>query len=306
MATISIVISVYNEEAKLPGCLSSVTWADEILVVDNESTDKTALIAKQFGARVVSQPNKLMLNINKNYGFQKATSDWILNLDADERVTEALQKEILSVIQRSHTQADGYKIPRKNIIFGKWIEHGIWWPDYQIRLFKKNKGAFPCVHVHEYISVDGKVEPLQEPMIHENYQTVSQFLHKLDAIYTENEVENLLKKGHTIHWSDALTFPAANFLSTYYAKQGYKDGLHGLVLGLLQAVYGLVTFAKLWEKDHFKPQTISSDELSNEIGKIRRDLTYWQLTQDIETSKGSMKSLYSKAKRKFISIDKKK
>ena len=148
MATLSVIISAWNEEAKIKRCLASVSWADEIIFVDNSSTDETSRIAKQFTSKVFKRPNNPMLNVNKNFGFSKATSDWILSLDADEEITKELAQEIRSAIN-AQNELSGYWIPRKTILFGKWIMHGLWWPDKQLRLFKKNKGKFPGIHVYE-------------------------------------------------------------------------------------------------------------------------------------------------------------
>ena len=243
MKKISVVISAFNEEKNIKDCLESVKWADEIILVDNSSTDKTVDIAKKYTAKIYKRPNLVMLNKNKNFGFTKATGEWILNLDADERVSEELAKEIKLKIKNNNIF--GYFMPRKNIIFGKWIEHGLWWPDYQLRLFQRGKGKFACQHVHEKIQVKGKTAKLKSPLIHYNYQTVSQFIQKMDRIYTENEVENLERAGKKIAWFDAIRMPARDFLSVFFAREGYKDGLHGLVLALLQSFYALVVFAKV-------------------------------------------------------------
>jgi glycosyltransferase involved in cell wall biosynthesis len=193
-----------------------------------------------------------MLNKNKNFGFSKATGDWILNLDADERVDPRLKKEIIkTVLLRPPQNINGYEIPRKNIIFGRWIKHGLWWPDYHLRLFKKNKGQFPGIHVHEKIKISGKTKRLKNPIIHYNYQTVTQFIDKLNHIYTDNEAKNLLKSGKKIHWHDAIRMPVNDFLSNFFAREGYKDGLHGLALSLLQSFYSLVVFLKAWEAQKF-------------------------------------------------------
>src|SRR3990167_2410133 len=177
MKTISVVISAWNEEKKIERVLKSVAWADEIIVIDNESTDKTAEIAKKHHAKVYQQKNNLMLNINKNYGITKAVSDWVLYLDADEEIPESLAKEIRNVRMGMHmSMRDGYWISRKNIIFDQWIKHGLWWPDKQIRLFRRGKGIFLCEHIHEYIKIDGSIGELQEPYIHYNYESVHQYL----------------------------------------------------------------------------------------------------------------------------------
>ncbi|MBL7159439.1 glycosyltransferase family 2 protein, partial [Candidatus Microgenomates bacterium] len=163
MIKITVVISAYNEEKNIKECLESVRQlADEIILIDNTSTDKTVEIASSMGQKVkiFIRPNNLMLNINKNFGFSKAVNEWILNLDADERVSKSLKHEIIKTLKQKN-RVIGYWTPRKNIIFGKWIKHGIWWPDHQLRLFKKNKGGFPCKHIHEYLKVEGKTARLE-------------------------------------------------------------------------------------------------------------------------------------------------
>ena len=143
---LSVVISAYNEERMIEDCLKSARFADEIILVDNQSTDKTTEIAKRYTNKIFFRTNNpLMLNLNKNFGFTKATGDWILSLDADERVSKELKEEINNIIHQSSAishQQSGYLIPRKNIIFGKWIQHGLWYPDDQLRLLRKGKGKF--------------------------------------------------------------------------------------------------------------------------------------------------------------------
>lgn len=298
MSTLSVVVSAYNEEKMIGDCLKSVTWADEIIVVDNESTDKTKEISLSYGARVITQPNRLMLNTNKNKGFQEAKSSWILNIDADERIPSSLQELIKKTI-RADVKANGFSIPRKNIIFGKWIQYGLWWPDYQIRLFRNGKGKFPCVHVHEYITVDGSTELLSEPMIHENYQTISQYVRKLDSIYTKNEVEHKLKNGYVFHWYDVIRIPLSDFLSVYFLRKGYKDGLHGLVLGLFQGFYAFIVTIKCWEKLGFPEKNITSQEIEKELNKSSREFSYWKLTQTINETNNSFHRFITKMKRKL-------
>ena len=299
--TISVVVSAYNEEEKIKECLLSVKFADEIIVVDNQSSDNTAKIARLAGAIVISRPNNAMLNINKNFGFSKASSVWILNLDADERATPQLISEIKKKIgERNGT--DGYWIPRKNIIFGKWIEHSIWWPDYQLRLFKNGKGKFAERHVHEPIEVHGKTEKLEESLIHINYTTVSQYLQKLDNIYTENEAEQFIAEGKTIHWVDAIRFPVNDFLKTFFLQKGYKEGLHGLVLSLLQAFYSLIVFAKVWEKQGFKEENSKTflKDTYKEFEKAFSDITYWFLTVTLDETSQKGKKFFYKLRRKMI------
>ena len=300
---VSVVVSAYNEEKKLEDCLKSVKdVASEIVVIDNTSSDKTSQIAKKYTDKVFMRENNVMLNVNKNFGFTKVTGKWILNLDADERVTDELSKEILDLDENMST--NGLLIPRKNILFGKWIRHSIWWPDYQLRLFKKNKGKFEEKHVHELLTLEGEAEKLMAPIEHLNYQTISQYLYKLEHIYTESEVENIIKSNKKLGWHDALRMPAQDFMKTYFFQQGYKDGLHGLVLSLLQAFYMVVVFAKVWEKQGFEEKEISLDEISDEFGALGKETYYWILTEKINRGKSPIKKIINKIKRKAAKIHK--
>ena len=247
---ISAVISAYNEEKNIKECLQSLTFVDEIIVIDNSSTDKTTQIAKKFTSKIYSQPNRKMLNTNKNYGFSKAKNTWILNLDADERCTPELKKEIEDLFKKE-ISFSGFEMPRKNIIFGKWIRHGIWWPDYQLRLFKREKGKFDCRHVHEKLNLKGKLGKLKNPLVHYSYQTIDQYIYKFTHIYTDSEVENFLKSDKKIYWWDAIRMPVDDFLANFLARKLYKEGLHGLILSILQSFYAFVVFCKIWEKQKF-------------------------------------------------------
>lgn len=296
METISVVLSVQNEEAKIERTLASIQWADEIIVVDNESTDKTVRLAKQYGANVFHHKNSPMLNVSKNFGFTKVKSDWILSLDGDEVIPPELAHEIQQI-----TRADivGYWIPRKNILFGKWIQHGLWWPDKQLRLFKRGLGGFPCKHVHEYLSVDGLTSELTSSMVHYNYETVSQFIRKMDEIYTVSEVENHLASGYRVIWYDAIRFPMSDFVKTFFAQRGFKDGLHGLVLSLLQAFYSFIVFVKLWEREKFNQEELSLGVIEQEMARARGELRYWLLSEKIAQASNFVRKLWYRVLRKY-------
>ena len=296
--TLSVVISAYNEESALGRCLASVSFADEIIVVDNESTDKTAEIAKKFTKKVFSQKNVLMLNTNKNYGFGKATGDWILNLDADEEVPKDLAKEITSIVS-SNPKENGFWIKRKNIIFGKWIEHGLWWPDKQLRLFRRGKGKFPCVHIHEYIAVDGQVGELISPFTHYNYESVSEYLRAIDRT-SSSEALTLAGMNHQLVWYDAIRFPVSDFLKIYFAQEGYKDGLHGLVTAIFQAFYSFATFVKFWELEKFATRDVTLDTALDELTHAGHDTRYWMLSARIKESGNIFEKFLWKLKRKFL------
>ena len=274
MGKISVVITSYNSQEKIENCLKSVSFADEIIVVDGSSIDKTLEIAKKYRSKIFVRPNNPMLNVNKNFGFSKAKGDWIFSLDTDERITPELAKEIKEKIGNS---VNGYWIPRKNIIFGKWIEHTGWYPDYQLRFFRNGKGKYEEEHVHEMIKVDGKIGNLNGHILHYNYDNVLQFIQKTGIVYAPNEADQLLKKGYIFDWRDSIRFPLKEFLSRFFAREGYKDGFHGLVLSMLMAFYHLVVFAYIWEKQKFRtvegPKFL--DETEKEFLKSSKELSFW-------------------------------
>ena len=297
---ISAVISAFNEEGKIEDCLKSLKgFVDEIIFIDNSSSDKTVQIAKKYTDSVFIVPNDpVMLNRNKNLGFTKAKGQWVISIDADERVTPELAREIRKAIPNASYEA--FELPRKNIIFGKWIQHSIWWPDYNVRLFKKGFGKFPLKHVHEKLGVQGRTGRLSNPLIHYNYQTVSQFIKKLDNTYTESEAENFIISGKNINWYDAIRWPVGDFVKTFFLESGYKDGFHGLILSELQAFYSFIFFAKVWEKkEKFKDLTPSGflQETEKELKRSAKEIKYWVLTAKMENSQA--KKVYFKIKRRL-------
>lgn len=297
---ISVVISAYNEEKKLKDCLESVLWADEIIVIDNESFDNTQEIAKKYTEHVYSQKNNVMLNINKNYGFTKASGAWILCLDADERITFELQQEIKEIVEKG-SSIDGYWIPRKNIIFDKWIQHTGWYPDFQLRLFKNGKGKFPQMHVHEMIDVKGELGHLKQPMIHHNFDSIAQFLNKHLTIYAPNEAKELLRKGYVFNYLDAIRFPTKEFLSRFFAREGYKDGFHGLMLSLFMALYHLIIFSFLWEHNKFIDEE-NKDVLKStteEFKRTKKEFMYWVFHEKTKQQKNPVHRLLNRFNKHF-------
>jgi|SRR3989344_23819 len=301
MQKLSVVISAFNEEKKIENCLKSVSFADEIILVDSSSTDSTVKIAKKYTSKIFTRENNLMLNVNKNFGFTKAENDWILSLDADEKVSEELKEEIMSILTSKLPSMNGYWIPRKNIIFGKWIKHAGWYPDHQLRFFKKDKGKFEEKNVHEMIRLDGEAEFLKEHLIHYNFETISQFLHKHLNIYAANEADDILAKGYVYDWLDAIRFPAKEFLSRFFAREGYKEGVHGLIISILMAFYHLVIFAKIWEMQGFKEiydQNIL-DKTEKEFKNFHKEMRYWFLNEKIKSTKNVFNRLRLKVKNKL-------
>lgn len=303
MTKLSVVIVAFNSQSKIEDCLKSASFADEIVVIDGSSVDKTPDIAKKYTKKIYIRPNNLMLNINKNFGFSKASGEWILCLDSDERITPELADEIKSKINDSNVETDGFWIPRKNIIFGKWIEHTGWYPDHQMRLFRKGKGRFPEEHVHEMIEINGNKDFLKNDIIHESYENISQFMNKLTVIYGPNEANQLIKKGYAFDWRDAIRFPVKEFLSRFFAREGYRDGFHGLMLSLLMAFYHFIVFSYIWEKIKFR-QISNKDilvETEKEIVQSSKDIFFWFSKEKTKFIKNPISKIFHKAFRKIKS-----
>ncbi len=301
MNKISAVVSTYNEEKNIERCLKSLSFADEIIVVDHESSDKTLELAKKYTKDVFSQENDaLAIDLQKNFGFVKANGDWVLSIDADEEVSQELAEEIKKVIKKKN-EINGYWIPRKNIIFGKFIEHTGWYPDPQLRLFRKGKGKFVKAHVHEPIKLEGESAYLNNFLIHHHYETIAEFIKKTVGSYAPSEAQEYLDKGYQFSYLDAIRFPLNEFLSRFFARKGYKDGLHGLMLSFLMAFYHFVIFALLWEKQGFREYD-KEDFLANtekEFKKAGKDILFWASKEKIEMMKNPLKKNLQKLSNKF-------
>lgn len=273
---ISVVINTLNEEKNIERAIKSVSWAQEILVCDMYSQDKTVEIAKKLGAKIVFHKEVSYVEPARNFAISKATNDWILILDADEEISKDLGKRLKEMLSKQ-INSDYVVIPRKNIIFGKWIKHTGWWPDYQIRFFKKGAVLWnDAIHSKPQTKVRGLSLPVEEKwaIIHHNYQTISQFLERMNR-YSTIQAGELLKNGYRFHWSDLLTKPLDEFLSRFFALRGFEDGLHGLSLSLLQAFSHLTLYLKVWEQSSFKEQDINLTELKQQKDKLSKTIDYW-------------------------------
>ena len=301
MPKISAVVSAYNEEKNIDRCLRSLKFVDEIIFVDNQSVDNTFKIAKKYTDKVYSQKNDPQnIDIQKNFGFDKVSNDWILSIDADEEVSSELAEEIKSVIKNSK-DASGYWIPRKNFMFGKWIsENTGWYPDYQLRLFKKGKGKYESKHVHEDLKLGGHTEKLSSYIIHHNYESIAQFVNKI-MIYAPNEAEEYIKNGYKFSYYDAIRFPVDDFLKWFFSRKGYKDGFHGLMLSFLMAFYHFLVFAFIWEKKGFVERNGENflSEVEDEFKRNGRDINYWIRKEKLENIKNPFKKNIEKIRGKI-------
>jgi glycosyltransferase involved in cell wall biosynthesis len=230
-----------NEEENIKDCLKSVKWADEIIIVDSFSRDKTVEIAKEYTSKIF-QKKWMGYGKQKNLALEKTTEEWILNIDADERVTKELAQEIKEAIQRN--QYDGYYIPNKAYFLGKWMRHSGWYPDYHLRLFKKEKGKFNERIVHEAVEVKGKKDYLKGPIEHFTAKSLSEYLRRLDK-YARLTIEG--REGRA-GWYRIFFHPPSTFFKMYIIKRGFLDGIHGLILALCHSFYTFNKYARLWEK----------------------------------------------------------
>jgi glycosyltransferase involved in cell wall biosynthesis len=242
---LSVALVTRNEEDRLRACLESVVWADEIVVVDAESEDKTVAIAQEFTDRVVVRPWPGYA-AQKNTALDLATGDWVLSLDADEVVSSELRAEIARVLA-ADGPADGYTVPRRNIFWGRWVRHGGLYPDRQLRFFRRGRGRFVARAVHESVRVEGRVEPADGHLEHRSYRDVSDFLARADR-YSTLAAEEAVAQGRRARVSDLLLRPLGRFLAMYVVQGGFLDGWRGFLLAALYAYYVLIRSAKIWER----------------------------------------------------------
>lgn len=244
MTKLSVTVITWNEEERLRACLESVTWADEVVVVDAESTDKTIQVAREFTERIWIRPWPGFA-VQKNFALEQARGEWVLSLDADERVTPELRREIEAVIARGGP-ADGYAIPRKNIFWGAWVRHGRLYPDYQRRLFRRGRGRFLERAVHESVEIQGSVGRLRAPLLHQSYRNLEEFLQRSNR-YSTLAAEEWIRSGRSAGLADLIFRPLGRFLSMYLLHLGFLDGWRGLLLAGLYAHYVFLRMAKAWE-----------------------------------------------------------
>ncbi len=244
---LSVVLATFNEEENLGDCLDSVkSLADEIVIVDGQSTDKTREIAKTFGVRVFKVKNPPIFHINKQKAIEKAKGEWILQLDADERLTEELKKEIKLKTQKlqKNQEFSGYHIPRRNYFLGRWLKKGGQYPDYVIRLFKNGKGYLPCKSVHEQIVIKGKIGYLKNPLIHLSDPNLKKYFQKFNH-YTALDAKKIKKEKSFLKPLNYLVIkPIWWFLKTYIRHKGLLDSWQGFLFSLFSSLHFPVSFLK--------------------------------------------------------------
>ena len=243
---LSVVVVTLNEEDRIRACLESATWADELIVVDAESHDKTAAIARELTDQVFVRPWPGFA-AQKNFALAQARGDWILSLDADEVISATLREEITAIVERGGGHA-GYAIPRRNVFWGRWIRHGGLYPDWQLRLFARGRGRFAERSVHESVTVEGSVGRLTGHLEHRSYRDVADFLARADRYSTLAAEEWLAAGRRSRPQIDISVRPVGRFLGMYLARGGFLDGWRGFLLAVLYGYYVLMRSAKVWER----------------------------------------------------------
>ena len=243
--SLSICIICYNEEDNIKRCLESVLWADDIVVVDAMSIDKTIEIANRYTDRVYKNPWPGYA-AQKNFALSKATERWVFSIDSDEEISPALREEILEITEKSDGK-NGYRVPRLSFYQGRWIKHSGFYPDRQLRLFKKEKSRWVGGRVHERIEVDGEVGELKNDLLHYPYQgTISGLLTTIDE-FAGLKAQDMYDKGKRYSTLLLLLRPIVKFFEVYLLKLGFLDGVPGLIIAVSSAFTLFVRYVKLRE-----------------------------------------------------------
>jgi glycosyltransferase involved in cell wall biosynthesis len=241
---VTATIITFNESANIAAALESVAWADEIVVVDAQSSDDTVATARRFTDRVIVREWPGYID-QKNYAASLATHDWILSLDADERVTPALAGEIRALLG-ADTACAGYRVPRVSHYLGRWIRSTDWYPDCQLRLYDRRRARWAGRYVHESVQADGAVGRLHADLQHYPYRDVSHHLRTIDR-YSSLAARQMHEDGRRTGAVRIIAHGDAAFLRNYILRGGFRDGTAGLIVSLLNAYYVMLKFVKLWE-----------------------------------------------------------
>jgi glycosyltransferase involved in cell wall biosynthesis len=227
---VSVAIVTKNEAQNIKDALESVKDFDDIVVIDAFSSDNTTEICREYTKRVYEHEWQGYAG-QKQTAIDHAKNDWVLILDADERVTRELKQEIMDKVKEN--SLSGFYIPRKNFFLGKWIRHSGWWPDHTLRLFRKDVSKMETRAVHEKVNVNGPVGHIRAPFEHYTYRTISDYIGKMDFISS---------------FLSMLFSPAVVFIKMYLVRQGFRDGIHGFVLAVLYSFYNFLKYAKVLER----------------------------------------------------------
>ncbi len=242
---ISACVISFNEERKIRRCLQSLSWCDEIVIVDSFSSDRTPDICREFTERVF-QHEWLGYVGQRNLIREMAVHPWILFLDSDEEVSEGLREEILEEFERGTGDCVGYEFPRQVYYLGRWIRHGEWYPDVKLRLFKKAYGRTEGEEPHDRVVISGPIKRLKNPIWHYTYDDIRDHLDTLNRFSTIGAQQRFLQ-GRRFHWADLFFRPLFRFIKGYLLRGGFLDGAHGFIIALLSSYGAAAKYAKGWE-----------------------------------------------------------
>lgn len=290
MADLTATIITYNEEKTIQACLESLTWAKEIVVVDSGSSDRTLEICRGYTDKIVCHPWVGFIE-QKNFAVSLATYDWILNIDADERVSEELRHAIeRELVAPRH---DGYWIARRNYFLGRWIRHGGWYPDRVLRLFDRRTGRFGGLNPHAYFVIpEGSVGFIDSDLIHYTYQDLSQYLQKQDW-YSGISASERVKWGRrsgSITQIELLLRAMLKFVQVYLLKRGFLDGMHGWIVAAGASYFNIFKYAKVWEAGFTRDRIVKGAPTDGLAGSsIHGQL--WRLDAETQASAESVERL---------------
>lgn len=242
--SVSVVVLTKNEEQRIASCLASVIWADEIIVVDDESTDKTVEIARGYTDKIFIRKMDIE-GRQRNWAYAQARNTWVFSLDADEIITPELQKEIEEVLS-GNPKENGFTVPRRNYIGDYWVRYGGWYPSPQLKLFRKEKFCYEEVGVHPRAFMDGPCGHLKSDLIHYSYRNFKDFLDKLNH-QTTLEAEKWFKQNKPMHLPRFIWRTIDRFLRSYIGRRGYKDGFIGFIISFYAGLYQFISYLKYRE-----------------------------------------------------------
>src|SRR5512140_1703678 len=240
---LSCTIICHDEEEGIRAALESVKWCDEIVVVDSFSTDRTVEICREYTDRVYQRPWPGFVE-QKAFALEQTRCPWVLNLDADERVSPELRREIEGVLRSP--DADGYYVPRLVYYLGRWWRRGGWYPDYRLRLFRRDKVVWGGIDPHEKVVLNGRSRRLRGPLLHYTYRDVGDHVATING-FSGVAARELLLRGRETTWPDLVLRPLWRFFRFYVLRRGFTQGLAGLFVAQSAAFYVFARYAKLWE-----------------------------------------------------------
>jgi glycosyltransferase involved in cell wall biosynthesis len=253
MEKLTVTVITKNEERNISDCLMSVSFADEIIVIDSGSTDKTVEIARHFTDKVIYNPWPGHIE-QKNFAVEKSSNNWILSIDADERVSDELRDGIMNAMKEPKSDIFGYEMSRKVFYLGRWIEHSGWYPDYRVRLFRKDAGYWGGINPHDTVILKGKTRRLSGDLYHYSYDDLAHHVRTMN-FYTDISSKEYAKMGRAANLFHLVFHPVFSFVKKLFLKQGFRDGIPGFIIAVSTAYYVFLKYAKLWEIKKVKKTT---------------------------------------------------